>query len=396
MTTAGWVALAITVFGAVNYAAASLLQAVAARRSTSLAQTLRHPLYLLGLGCDVMAWVGSMIALQQLAVYLVESILAGSLAVTVIGARLILKSRLRRCDLTAVGVTIIALTVLAMSAGPQHDVAMSAELRAGFCAAALAVALLGWGANKAAVPPGVIAAIGGLGMGGAALVGRSLTLPETQGAGELALAIVTEPLFVALLVFAATGMMSYANALQRGQVGPVTAVLWTAEVATPSAVALLFLGDSVRPDWYLPAAVAGVVTVCAAVLLATAPATSATAHPAEQPAPPALPATGAPAQPVAAQPVPRRSAERVIWWGPPPIWIPPSRTIAALTGRSAPALTWTASQTTPALWTAPQPPDAVADEVAVPQPRVPVRPPPEIFVAEPVRPTPWHDLRRAD
>jgi len=71
MTTAGWVALGITVFGAVSYAAASILQAMAARRSATTVQTVSHPLYLIGIGCDALAWVGSMIALRELAVYLV-------------------------------------------------------------------------------------------------------------------------------------------------------------------------------------------------------------------------------------------------------------------------------------------------------------------------------------
>jgi hypothetical protein len=57
------------------------------------------------------------------------------------------------------------------------------------------------------------------------------------------------------------------------------------------------------------------VTVAAAVLLATAPGNAATAAPAETP--PALPVPARPAQP--------RNAERIIWWGPPPIWVPPER-----------------------------------------------------------------------
>jgi hypothetical protein len=127
-----------------------------------------------------------------------------------------------------------------------------------------------------------------------------------------ALAIVTEPLIAALVTLAGTGMLLYANALQKGQVGPVTAVLWIAEVVAPSAVALAFLGDTVRPGWELAAAVAGVITVAMAVLLAAAPGNAATAE-------------TAPALPVPARPALPRNAERIIWWGPPPIWVPPER-----------------------------------------------------------------------
>jgi hypothetical protein len=376
MAAAVWIALAITVFGALCYAAASILQAVAARRSTSTVKTLGHPLYLLGIGCDVLAWVGSMIALRELAVYVVESILAGSLALTVLGARLILKSRLRKRDVAAVVASLAALSVLAMSAGPQQNVAASTGLRLGFCAAAASVALLGWGATKTG-SPGLVAALGGLCLGGAALTGRALPSEPMD--------IATDPLTAALVVFAVTGMMMYAHALQIGQVGPVTAVHWAAEVVAPSAVALLILGDTVRAGWHTPAAVAGLITVGAAVLLATAPATSATHRPAASPEP-ALPDDA---------PLRHRIAERVIWWGPPPIWIPPERTAAALPASPVRELTWSPSLAQPS-WTQPQRPDADHDEIPVPALAVPRRAP-AVPGAEPVpvgRPAlpPWHDL----
>ena len=387
MAAAGWIALAITVFGAFCYATASILQAVAARRSTSTVKTLGHPLYLIGIGCDVVAWVGSMIALRELAVYLVESVLAGSLAVTVVAARFILGSRLRKRDVVAVAVSVAALTVLALSAGPQQNVAASTELRLGFCGAAVAVAVIGWGATRLG-SPGLVAALGGLCLGGAALTGRALPAAPMD--------IATDPLTAALLAFAVTGMLMYAHALQIGQVGPVTAVHWTAEVIAPSAVALLFLGDTVRVGWHMPAAVAGLITVGAAVLLATAPANNATHQPEALPAAPPRPEL-----PAAAPSVHRRSAERVIWWGPPPIWIPPGRMTAALAASPVRELNWNPPPAQP-LWTEPQLPDADRDEVPMPTLAVPHRPtgqPPPARPAEPVpagqQPAPlppWHDL----
>ncbi|MEU7909394.1 hypothetical protein [Actinoplanes sp. NPDC049118] len=386
MTAAAWIALAITVFGALCYATAAILQAVAARRTTSTVQALRHPLYLAGIGFDMLAWVGSIIALRELAVYVVESILAGSLAVTVVAARFILKSRLRGRDVAAVVASLAALAVLALSAGPQHDVTASTGLRLGFCAAAVTAALIGWGATRIG-SPGLAAAVGGLCLGGAALTGRALP------AGPMD--IVTDPLTAALLTFAVTGMMMYAHALQIGQVGPVTAVHWTAEVIAPSAVALLFLGDAIRDGWQVPAAAAGLVTIAAAVLLATAPANSATHQPQTTPAPAAEPAR--PALPAAAPAVPRRSGERVIWWGPPPIWIPAARTPAALAAPPVRELGWSPHLAQPP-WAQPRRPDADRDEVPVPALVMPRHPAPEP-VAPPApageRPaplSPWHDL----
>lgn len=346
MTTAGWTALAITILGAVGYAAASILQAIGASRSTGTVRTLGHPLYLLGLVCDILAWAGSMVALQQLAVYLVESVLASSLAITVVAARLFLKSHLRRRDVIAVAVTVAALAALAMSAGPQGAVEMTDTLRIGFCTAAGSLVILGWTATRADAAPGVIAGIAGLCVGGAALIGRSLALPPEAMAhlGTAALAIVREPLVAALLVFAATGMILYAEALRRGQVGPVTAVYWTGEVVAPSAVALLILGDNVRPGWTLAAAAAGLTVIGAAVVLATAPATTDTALPTALPGATraALPAAERPVLIKLAIPISRHRGEIVIWWGGPTIWRPPPRPqqTPVQPRQPRPALTW--------------------------------------------------------
>ncbi|GAA2584310.1 hypothetical protein GCM10010435_72730 [Winogradskya consettensis] len=303
MTSAGWIALAISIFGAFAYAAGSILQAVGARRSVNTVKTLGHPLYLIGVTLDMAAWVGSMVALGTLAVYLVESVLASSLALTVLAARIFLKSHLRNRDIVAVAVSIAALTVIAMSAGPQEAVAASTGLRIGFLSAAVMLAGIGWAAARAA-PPGVVAAIAGLSLGGAAVAGRALPVPDQPMADIPAtlLSVATEPLTWALVTFGVSGMVLYTHALQKGQVGPVTAVLWIAEVIAPSAVALALLGDTVRAGWELPAALAALVTVGAAVMLATAPATDATARPQEAlPAAPARPALSrAPQRAVAA------------------------------------------------------------------------------------------------
>src|SRR3954462_1056521 len=158
MTAAFWVALAIVIFGAISYAAASVLQAVAARRCSGTVETMRHPLYLLGILCDMLAWVGSMIALRELAVYVVESVLAGSLAITVIAARFILRSRLRPRDVAAIVISLTALTVLSMSAGEQEDVHASSTMRWAFCIAAVAVVFFGVALTKSTAPAGAIAA----------------------------------------------------------------------------------------------------------------------------------------------------------------------------------------------------------------------------------------------
>jgi hypothetical protein len=393
MTTAGWTALGIAVFCSFCYAAGSILQAVGARRSSSTVRALGHPLYLIGVVLDLVAFAGSMVALQELAVYLVEAVLAGSLAVTVVAARIFLKARLRNRDIAAVLISVAALTVLAMSAGPQETVAATNGLRWLLCTAAVSLVVIGWGATRTG-SPGAVAAVAGLALGGAALAGRALPMPDRSGVGGTALAIATEPLVWALLVFAVGGMVLYTHALQHGQVGPVTAVLWIAEVIAPSAVALAILGDTVRPGWELPAMIAGLVTVGAAVLLAGASGPEATA---DQPdAIEAAPVRLAIA--ATAQPARKPHAERVIWWGAPPIWTPPQRAQAALAAPTMAELEWSPPPRIQPAWARPQLPDADADEVPapvrrpapLPAPVDPGEPLPAWLQQAPQRP--WHDM----
>ncbi|WP_345530152.1 hypothetical protein, partial [Actinoplanes utahensis] len=355
MTSMSWFALGMAVFGAFSYATGSILQAVGAKRSHSTASTLGHPLYLVGIGFDIVAWVGAVVALQHLAVYVVESVLAGSLAVTAVAAWLFLGSRLRPRDVAAIVCTTCALGVLALSAGQQHEMLPSMTVRIGLVTALVTLWALGWGATRTG-RPGLIALIGGFSLGGAAISGRALQFPETEmaQASTAVVAVVTEPVTWTMLAFALTGMLLYAAALQGGEVGRVTAVHWTGEVVLPSIIALTLIGDTVKPGWEWAALAAGAVTVGSAIVLASAPAAVAPAG--EDGAVAGAAAGGAVAVPPpragvalvpveawrfaipveahwpALQPPLVRGYGTIMWWGSPitpqPLWIPPDRTLS--------------------------------------------------------------------
>jgi drug/metabolite transporter (DMT)-like permease len=351
MTSMSWFALGMAVFGAFSYATGSILQAIGAKRSHSTASTLGHPLYLIGIVFDIVAWIGAIVALQHLAVYVVESVLASSLAVTAVAAWLFLGSTLRRRDVAAIVCTTAALGVLALSAGQQHEMLPSLQVRVGLVSALLLLWLLGWGATKTG-RSGLIAVVGGFCLGGAAISGRALQFPEEEMQRFTTgfVAVVTEPVTWTMIAFALTGMLLYASALQSGEVGRVTAVHWTGEVVLPSIIALTLIGDTVRPGWELPALAAGLVTVGSAIVLASAPAAVAPAG--DEPVtvgsgavvvpPPRagalLPAEAwrlaipAEAHWPALQPPLVRGYGTFLWWGSPsapqPLWIPPDRTLS--------------------------------------------------------------------
>ena len=258
------VALGLALLGAFGYGTASVLQAIGAARAGGGLATLTSPAYLAGLVLDLLAWLVSLVALRTLPVYQVQAILAGSIAVTVLLAWRLLGHRLSRGDGTAIGVTIAALIVLAASSGPQPPGHLDPPARLGLGLAAVVVALLGL-ACALLTRPALTGACAGLAFGGAALCARALVLPEHLATRPFQ-ALTTfagDPLPWGLLVFGVSGMLLYAQALEHGAVGPVTAMLWIAEVVAPSGAGALLLGDTVRAGW-LPATVAALIAAVGA------------------------------------------------------------------------------------------------------------------------------------
>lgn len=252
-------ALVGAVLAAAGYAAGSVLQAVGVRRSG-----LRSPLYLGGLGCDGVAWLLSLLALRRLPTFAVQSVLAGSLALTVLLARAFLGSRPRGRDTVAVLALVAALAVVGGSGAGRPAPAVGGAVELGACAAAvvllLGVPVLRRGGSAA------LAVLAGLGYSVAALGARAVTVPAEWWR------VAAEPLAWAVVVAGVAGTLGYAAALGRGPVGPATALLWSVEVVVPSVAGPAVLGDAVRPGWWPATVVALVVVVVCSVVLAGSPA----------------------------------------------------------------------------------------------------------------------------
>ncbi len=255
------VAFSAAIAGTLLYGSASVSQAYAAGRATG-PRILRHPAYVAGLVGDGLAWVASVVALGGLAVFAVQSLLAGSLAVTVVLARLVLGVGMSRVATGAVVGVTAGLALVGWSAGAE-----SSQPAPGWFTAALAGVLL------AAVIAGVasyrragsirLAVVAAIAFSGAALGARALH-PSASDWG----AIVTSPLTWLILACGITGAVLYARSLERGPVGPATAALWVVEVLFPGGVGLLVLGDTVRPGMAGAAAAGVLLAVAGTVALA--------------------------------------------------------------------------------------------------------------------------------
>ncbi len=258
-----WLAWSAALLGMLGYGVASVLQGVGAARATGPA-VLRQPYYVAGLACDGLAWAASLVALADLPLFVVQSVLAGSVAVTVVLARVFLRARLRPWDAAAIVVMVAALTCLAV-AFPSGSAPVPAGLGGWSLVALLAVAV----ATAASYRGGgsvLLALLAGAAFSGAAVCARAVDV----SAGVRSLP--ANPLVWAVLGFGLVGTFGYARSLERGAVGPATAVLWSVETVVAGLAGVLVLGDAVRSGWTGAAVAAVLATVAGCVVLATGPA----------------------------------------------------------------------------------------------------------------------------
>jgi drug/metabolite transporter (DMT)-like permease len=260
-------------FGAaICYGVASILQALAARRSSAsegldprlLLRLLRSWQYLVGLALDGLAFVFSIAALRSLPLFAVQSIVASFLAITAVLGAIVLKMPLRRNDKLGVAVVILGLVLVGLSAAEDDAVAVSSSVHWGVLVAAVALAGLAVPAALLSGSVGVatLGTVAGLAFGAVAVGARILESPLTVRG------LLTDPAAYGLVVGGAVALMAYSTALQRGSVTVATAPLVVAETVAPALVGLIVLGDAPRPGWGWVAALGFLFAVAGALSLA--------------------------------------------------------------------------------------------------------------------------------
>ena len=255
---------------AVLYGGGTILQAVGVRRAAGAevdgfwATVWAGRLYGLGLLLDTVGFLASLLALRTLPLFVVESAIASSVAVTAVLAVLFLGVRLSRREvvaLAAVGVGLVALAVSARAgtAAPLPGWASWLLLGSAVPVAGLgAVALRLEGSTGAAL----LAATAGLGFGGVGIAARVVDIPADLWR------LVQDPVGWALLAFSAIALPAYGAALQRGSVTTVAALTFAVETVVPAAIGLVWLGDGVRSGQAPVALVGFVLTLGGSIALA--------------------------------------------------------------------------------------------------------------------------------
>ena len=237
------VAIGACVAAAWFYGVGSVLQSMGAKNLTGhgmrgLAKIVREGHYVGGLGCDFAGWLLALYGFSHLPLFAVQTILAGSVAVTVAVAWLFVRAPLRGVDAAAIAAVVMGLVLVGLSAGPASEAAGGTTARVvlavGVPMAGLVgvVALGGRHSVIAAVVAGTLFCLG------AASV-RTLTFSPVVG-------LLGQPMTWVAIAYFAGGLVVHARALQVGDVGPVTAALWASEVLVGAAVGAALFHDRVR------------------------------------------------------------------------------------------------------------------------------------------------------
>ncbi|HWD83370.1 MAG TPA: hypothetical protein VG497_30930 [Kribbella sp.] len=259
-----WWGLAGALAAAVAYGLASILQASAAgsSRDASAHDVVLKPRFVLGMVLDLVGFGAQVAALQVLPLFVVQSALAASLAVTAVAART-LGIRLGRREWLAVGVVCLGLALLGVSAGSEGNPVVGHGFRwaLGVAVAVLALARVSMLLVPRRLHGPLLGLIAGLGFGVVAVSGR--IIPSLRPAD-----LVTEPATYTAIAGGTLAMLGYAAALQRGGVTTATAMLVVGETVFPTLVGLLLLGDRARPGYAVVAVCGFVLAIAAALALA--------------------------------------------------------------------------------------------------------------------------------
>lgn len=260
---------------ALAYGVATILQAIAVSRTERseeldprlLLRLARSTPYVLGSLLDAVGFLLSLVALRSEPLFLVQAIVAASLAVTALLAAIVLRVRLRPPERIALCGVLAGLVLLGVAAGSERTGRVELIGRAGLLAAMATLAVIAVVAARAR--PGdrptsgwALGVLAGLGFAGASIGARVLYHPRSITG------LLGDPATYALIAGGLLGMLLYAQALQRGSVTVITAAVVATETLVPSAVGLVLLSDHPRHKFAVVSALGFGLTVLGALALA--------------------------------------------------------------------------------------------------------------------------------
>jgi drug/metabolite transporter (DMT)-like permease len=250
---------AATLFGI-----AAVLQAVATARARDVAvldprlllRLARQPVFLVALVLNGLGFLLHVAALQALPLFLVQAVIAGSVAVTAVLSVRVLRARLQPRQWAAVALVVTGLVLLGVSARPGEAEDGPAGLALVLLAVVVGVAGLAAVVRRLSYASVLLGLLAGTGFGVVAVAARLLP--------ELGLGLLLSPTAGVLVLAGTVAFLVYSAAMQRGTVTTATAAMVVTQTVVP-AIAGLLLGDRVRPG-SVPVALLGFALALAGAL----------------------------------------------------------------------------------------------------------------------------------
>jgi drug/metabolite transporter (DMT)-like permease len=263
MSTA-WVCLAAMIAA---YGVANLLQSAAAARTTVhhtfdpslLLRLAGQRTYLLGLLCQTLGFVLAFLARRDLPLFLVQASVAAGLGVTALLGVLLLKWTLPRAEIALLGLLLVGITALVVSAQPAQSRPLGTAGVVVLAVSVAVIALLSWFAVRlhGALGSVVLGSLAGIAFSAAAIAARPLASEHS------AADIFGNPLLYLLVAHSIAGQLLLGLAMQRGSTTAAVAAMDAAGAVPAAIVGLLLLGDRIHPGQEWLAAVGFVVTLSA-------------------------------------------------------------------------------------------------------------------------------------
>jgi drug/metabolite transporter (DMT)-like permease len=261
--------LTCALLAALMYGAAAIFQAMGTRSVDAvhaldlrlLFRLLRSPSFDTSLVLTLGGFVFHLIALRMLPLFLAQSGIAASLAVTAVLAVLVFHDHLNATAWWAVGGVCAGLALLSLSAGQAGNAPATRGLTVILIAALALMVFVGAISHwlHGALATGLLGLMAGIGY---AVVGVSARILPGFSPGEL----VTSGATYVLVAAGVLAFLLYSVSLQRGSVTVATAPMITAQTLGPSIAGIAWLGDTIRENWW-PVATLGFVLAGAAVAI---------------------------------------------------------------------------------------------------------------------------------
>lgn len=263
--------LGSALIAAVLFGVGSILQTIASRNvalSVGLSHQLvlgllRQRVFLGALAVNLTGFAFHLVALRTIPLFLAQSGIAASLAVTALLAMRFFDDPLGARDWTAVAAVCVGLALLALSAGDVGDPHADNAFALGIFVALGLIAVAGFVITRfrGAFATAMLGLLAGFGFAGVSLSSR--LLPDLEPS-----TVLHSPATYALCLSGGLAFLLYSLALQRGSVTGATGPMIVSQTVTPAVLGLVLLDDQIRSGFEGLALASFLVTGAGAIALA--------------------------------------------------------------------------------------------------------------------------------